>query len=158
MNLIHETIEFQRDFLVPPERVFRAFTDIREREIWSAPSDRVEVKIDRSDMRPGGVERARCGPRGNMLWDLTTYYHVIGECAVITFTEVLSERGKTLTAALVTFAFSTLPGDGARLKLTDQITSFVGAEAAAGHRIGYAQALNNLAERLAKADGSNCLF
>ncbi|KJV05877.1 hypothetical protein VZ95_21060 [Elstera litoralis] len=77
MTLVHETIELQRDFQVPPHRIFRAFTDIREREIWTAPSDRVEVKIDQSDMRPGGLERARCGPRGDMQWDLTTYYHVI---------------------------------------------------------------------------------
>ncbi len=152
MTLVHETIEFQRDFPVPPERVFRAFTDIREREIWSAPSDRVEVKIDQSDMRPGGLERARCGPRGDMQWDLITYYHVIDAGQVITFTEILSERGTTLTAALVTFAFSPLPEGGTRLKLTDQITSFVGAEAAAGHRMGYTQALHNLADRLTIAD------
>ena len=62
--------------------------------------------------------------------------------------ETLLEGDTVLTAAQVTFEFHTTDG-GTHLVLTDQVTSFAGAEAIDGHRQGFSASLNNFATFLA---------
>lgn len=46
--------------------VFRADADIERRELWSAPSDEEEVVFDEHDLRVGGIDRFRCGLKGEL--------------------------------------------------------------------------------------------
>jgi uncharacterized protein YndB with AHSA1/START domain len=78
-------------------------------------------------------------------------YHWVTEGRLITFTEELWDGGELLTVALITFDFEKRGTSGSRLKLTDQIISFVGEGGVAGHREGYTKALANLAASLIPA-------
>jgi uncharacterized protein YndB with AHSA1/START domain len=151
MNIHHETIAFERDFDAPPERLFEAYTDPKQRELWSAPTPTTVVVIDETDVRTGGRETARCGSKDNLNWTMKVVYHHVTENRLITFTEELWDGGDILTVALVTFDFEKRDAAGTRLKLTDQITSFVGQNGVVGHRDGYTKALANLAAALVPA-------
>lgn len=151
MDISHETLRFERDFDAPPERLFQAYVDPREREIWSAPTPETVIVIDETDVRTGGRETARCGAADALNWTMKVVYHRVTENRQITFTEELWDKDDLLTVALITFEFETRGETGTRLKLTDQITSFVGDGGVSGHRDGYTNALDNLAARLVMA-------
>lgn len=144
MNVAHDTLSFERVFDSTPADLFRAYADPRVRELWSAPSPFTEVRIDEGDFCTGGEELGRCGAKGDLRWSTRTYYHLVVPDALISFTEELREGDQLLTIALVTLEIADAD-KGVRLKLTDQVTSLVGAEAISGHREGYAKALDNLA-------------
>jgi uncharacterized protein YndB with AHSA1/START domain len=145
MDIRHETIVMERRLAAPAERVFAAFADPRQRELWSAPGPDAEVRILQSEMRDGGSERSRCGTRGELQWDVAVTYHRVVPNAAIVFSETVSQDEAVLTCALVTFAFLPQHDGGTLLRLTDQVTSFVGEAGADGHRQGYGQALAHLA-------------
>ena len=147
MDLYHETLTFKRSFPVSAARLFEAFRNPREREVWSAPDDNTEIKIVECDVRTGGREKGLCGSKGDMNWSMDVAYHLVENNRLITFTEELREGDRMLTVALIT-ADITPTGDGCTLDLTDQITSFVGQGGVSGHREGYDQALDNLADML----------
>lgn len=148
MNIHHETVVFERSFNAPPERLFRAYADPKERVAWSMPSPDDVMVIDSSEVRTGGTEVARCGTKDNLGWRMNVAYHLVTENRQITFTEELWDGDTLLTVALITFEFAGRAGGGTALKLTDQVTSFVGADAVSGHRHGYTQALVNLEKAL----------
>lgn len=144
MHLYHETLTFERRFRCAPSCLFEAYANPREREAWTSMGSGEVVRIERSDLRTGGSELARCGSEDELPWTMETAYHVVEPDRTIVFTEVLKEGTRVLTVALVTFAISE-EGDGCRLDLTDQVTSFVGKDGVAGHREGYTRAIGNLA-------------
>lgn len=152
MTLAHETLTFERRFDATPARVFRAYTDPEVRMVWSAPSDGEEVQIDHAEVRTGGQERARCGPKGDLKWTMKVAYHWVETDRLIHFTEELWEGDCLLTVAQITFDIAAA-GSGSRLTVTDQLTSFVGADAVDGHRKGYPAALDHLGLLLGPAPG-----
>jgi hypothetical protein len=91
----------------------------------------------------------RCGSAKEMSWTMKVAYHLVTQDELITFTEELWEGDAILTIALITFEITKHGESGSRLKLTDQITSFVGKGGVAGHQEGYGLALDNLKARLA---------
>lgn len=151
MDVRHETLVFEREFSAPPARLFQAFRDPREREIWSAPDADTEIRIDETDLRTGGRETGRCGPRGDLKWTTKVIYHLVADDRLITFTEELWDGEHVLTVALITFEFASCGGEGTTLRLTDQVTSFVGGGGVSGHREGYTKALDNLSRSLVPA-------
>ena len=150
MDLYHETLTFKRSFPVSAARLFEAFRNPREREIWSAPDDSTEIKIVECEFRTGGHEKGLCGSKGDMNWSMDVVYHLVETDRLITFTEELQAGDRMLTIALITVDIA--PTDnGCTLSLTDQITSFVGQGGVSGHRDGYSKALGNLASMLKPA-------
>ena len=148
MDIQHETISFKRTFLVPPSRVFQAYTNERERECWSSPDDESRFEILDSEVRTGGSENAQCGTAGNMM-SMRVVYHHVEQDRLIVFTEELRSGDQMLTVALVTFKLAESQDGGTTLTLTDQVTSLVGKNVLGGHRSGYEQALTNLDTLLA---------
>ena len=148
MDIHHETLVLERALDAPPARVFSAYVDTKAREKWSAPSPTTEVRIDHADVRTGGQETGRCGTTGDLRWTLKLNYHRVIQDSQITFTEELWEGEVILTVALITFDLRDLDQGRTLLRLTDQITSFVGPEAVSGQREGYAAALANLDQHL----------
>jgi len=151
MDLYHETLVFERAFSAPPERLFQAYVDPKQREVWSAPTPDLIFVIDETDVRTGGREVARCGSAGNLGWTMQVAYHCVVENALITFTEELWAGDTLLTVALITFDVRPSGSAGTVLTLTDQVTSLVGKDAVSGHRDGYTKALANLAASLVPA-------
>ncbi|MEO0637073.1 MAG: SRPBCC domain-containing protein [Pseudomonadota bacterium] len=148
MDICHETLVFEREIAVPPARVFEAYVNTDVREKWSAPSPTAEVRIDTSNVSTGGRETGRCGSKGDLRWSLNLHYHRVTPDRQITFSEELWDGEEMLVVALITFDIQQASNGGTLLKLTDQITSFVGADVVAGHRQGYEQALTNLTHHL----------
>lgn len=148
MAIHHDTLEFVREFDAAPAQLFAAYADPARREIWSTPSPTAEVRIDCADVRTGGTERGRCGPKGDMRWTTEVSYLSVTKDQHIVFTEVLKEGAKILTIALVSFEFQEMAGEKTRLLLTDKITSFVGPDAVEGHEQGYIRALENLSSMM----------
>jgi uncharacterized protein YndB with AHSA1/START domain len=151
MTPSHQTIEMSRDFPVPPHRLFQAYADPRQRQVWCAPSPTARLVIDHSDLRAGGTETARCGAADDLRFTLRLRYHRVVDDRLVCFSEELWDGDSLLTVALVTFDFAPRGSAGTRLGLTDQVTSFAGPDAIAGHRRGYEQALGNLAALLLPA-------
>ncbi|MEM1389271.1 MAG: SRPBCC domain-containing protein [Pseudomonadota bacterium] len=143
MALFNDNFVLQRSLAASPARLYAAYADTAQRQIWSAPNPETRVVIETSSLRDGGREAAKCGAEGDLRFALDITYHRVVPDQLICFSEVLSQGEDVLTAALVTFAF-VAQGPGAAVTLTDQVTSFVGPEAAEGHRQGYASALANL--------------
>jgi len=151
MDIFHETLAFERSFDAPPARLFQSYADPREREIWSAPTLETVIVVDETDLRTGGRETARCGSADNLNWTMKVHYHRVEDGRLITFTEKFWDGAEILTVALITFEFREDGEAGTQLKLTDQVTSFVGEGGVAGHREGYGKALANLAASLVPA-------
>ncbi|MBF9036611.1 hypothetical protein HKCCE2091_20435 [Rhodobacterales bacterium HKCCE2091] len=150
MTIAHDTLTFDRRYDASPSRVWAAYADTRAREAWSAPTDTAEVSIDSVDFRSGGRETARCGTRGDMKWRLELTYHAVVPERTICFSEELWEGEMLLTVALISFEFEP-DGAGSRVRVTDQVASFVGGEGIEGHGEGYAQALDKLGRMLVPA-------
>ena len=144
MDIHHETLIFEKLFTAPPSRVFAAYVDKKAREKWSAPSPEAEIRIDNSDVRTGGRESGQCGGKGDLRWSLELYYHRVTPDRQITFSEELWDGDQLLVVALITFDLVETSDGGTALKLTDQITSFVGRDIVRGHQEGHLKALANL--------------
>ncbi|MEM9061392.1 MAG: SRPBCC domain-containing protein [Pseudomonadota bacterium] len=149
MDILHDTVVLDRTFKAPPTRLFQAYTDPKQRQIWCVPGDGMVFDIRESEVRTGGRETATCGPDGDMRWRMDLIYHRVEQDRLVLFTEELWEHDMLLTVALITFDIQDDGAGGSKLTLTDQITSFVGEEAVLGHQEGYEHALQNLESLLA---------
>ncbi|MEM6413735.1 MAG: SRPBCC domain-containing protein [Pseudomonadota bacterium] len=144
MGICHNTIQLKHHYRHPPERLFAAYLNPTTREIWSSPSDQTAVDIVSTDVRSGGVEETRCGMKGDLKYRTQVRYHLVRPNKLISFSEVLFEADTILSVALITFQFHEIDGDQTELVLTDQVTSYIGADGVEGHRQGLTAALVNL--------------
>lgn len=62
MNIHHDTLVFERNFDAAPDRLFQAYANPREREVWSAPTPETVIQIDETDVRTGGSETPGAAP------------------------------------------------------------------------------------------------
>lgn len=142
-----ETLVLERRFATSPERLFAVMTDAAARRVWNAPSDDVVIEIDACDIRPGGREVARCGPKDNPEFTATADFHVVDGPGRLVLTETLTVGGDMLSLSLVTQEIR--PDDmGSHLKVTLQIVSLTGPETLAGYAEGWTGALDNLTRLL----------
>jgi len=147
-KLHHATITLDRAYSVRVERVFFEFADARARAKWSAPSNDALV-YDEADFREGGCDVFRCGPLNDLKFRGVTTYQVIIPNRCVISTESLWEGAAQLAIALNTLEFEPT-AEGANLRLTVQIASFVGSGLVAGYESGNRSALEGLARQLAR--------
>ena len=138
-----DTLTLTRDIACPPARLFALMTDPSARATWGAPDAESVIEIDHADIRPGGHEIARCGPKGSPHFDTRMDFHVVDAPARLIGTEALTVGGQMLSVALVAMEVAA-QGDGSHLTVTLQITSLSGPEVFADYRGGWAGALDNL--------------
>lgn len=144
----HDTIRLEREYPHPPAAVFRAYADIERRELWSAPSDEEEVVFDEHEFRVGGIDRFRCGLKGELNFaGITRYEHIVDD-ELIVFTErLVTTDGRLQAISLVTWSIAAVEG-GCRLTIVDQIMSTAGVGPIEGSRAGYTAMLEQLARHL----------
>lgn len=130
-------------------RLFHLMTDPKSRELWGAPDENSVLTLENSDLREGGRERHRCGPKDAPEFEIETNWYKLAEPHAACFTETLEIGGERIFTSLVTY---TLNGDAKPVDLTVKvaITGFVpgedmGPEVEAGWTAGLAQ-LQKLAE------------
>ena len=66
----------ERSFPVTPERLFRAFTDVKEMAQWYAPAGMTTIKAEQ-DLKPGGIYHyGLSSGQGNEMWGKVTYKEI----------------------------------------------------------------------------------
>ena len=146
-KLHHATITLERAYAAPVERAFSEFADPRTRAKWSAPSNDALV-YDEADFREGARDVFRCGTPNDLRFRGVTTYQVIIPNKCVISTESLCEGTTRLAVVLNTLELGPTT-EGAQLRLTVQIASFVGPEMVKGYESGNRGAMEGLARHLA---------
>lgn len=143
----HGTVVVERTIKVPTARVFAAYADADERIRWAAPSDTAVFIYDETDFRVGGRDVARCGAKHDPRFRVeSTYVHIAqGQCIVTTDTV---HEGTNLLCANVNTLELFDEGQGTRVKITVQVTSFVGDAMIENTRSGNNGSLANMVSYL----------
>ena len=144
MTIEFDTITFSRDIACSPEHLFKVMTDRTARETWGAPSDAAAIIIDEFDLRPGGQEIARCGPRAAPEFRTVTDFHVIDPPNVLISTETLEVGGALVSVSQCTSEITGSQGQSS-LTVTLQIASLEGSDLLADYTSGWTAALDTLA-------------
>lgn len=143
----HGTVAVERTLDVPIARVYAAFADVKERARWSAPSDTAVLIYDAADFRVGGVDLMRCGARENPRFRVEACYVDIVKERRVVWTEMIREVDKPLAANITTLEL--IPdGQRTRLKVTVQVTSFVGPVMIENMKAGHEGSLASMARHL----------
>lgn len=137
------TLTFERQMACTPARLYHLLTDRAARERWGTPSEDAIIVIDEFDLRPGGRERARCGPCEAPEFQTVTDFHVVTDACIVG-TETLAVGGGIVSVSLVTQDIMPAEG-GSRLTVTLQIVSVTGPETLDDYGQGWTGALDNLA-------------
>lgn len=98
---------------------------------------------DDSDFREGGRDTYRCGPLDSLDFHAATEYVRIEPESLIVYSETVKTPDQILAAGLLTWEFQE-DGSGTIIKLTCQVTSFVGQGMIEGNRNGHTKALDQL--------------
>jgi uncharacterized protein YndB with AHSA1/START domain len=146
----HGTIVVDGFIEGPAARVYAAYADPKTREAWGAPSDTATYFYEEADFRVGGRDVARCGAKADPRFIVEARYIDIVADHRIAWTEIIREVDQTLAANITTLEF--LPeGAGTRLKVTVQVTSFIGEAMIANTKAGHAGSLANMARYFEKS-------
>ena len=143
----HGTVGVEQILNVPVARAYGAFADPDERVRWSAPSDSAVFIYDATNFSVGGLDLARCGAKEDPRYRVEArYVDIVAERRVV-WTETIRELDKPLATNITTLEF--IPeGRHTRLKVTVQVTSFVGAGMITNTKAGYEGSLANMARHL----------
>jgi uncharacterized protein YndB with AHSA1/START domain len=149
----HGTVVVERTINVPVSRAYGAFADARERASWGAPSDSAVFAYDETDFRVGGRDLARCGPKDDPRFRVEARYVDIVHERRVVWTEAIREIDKPLAVNITTLEFQ-LDGARTRLKVTVQVTSFVGPGMIQNTKAGHEGSLANMVRHLETIPGS----
>lgn len=146
----HGTVVVEQTIDAPIARVYAAFADAKERESWAAPSDTAVFRYEEHDFRVGGRDVAICGAKTDPRFRVEQLYiDIVPERRVVS-TETISETGKqTLAANITTLEFVT-DGNRTHVRVTVQVTSFVGPGMIENTKAGNAGSLASMARYLEK--------
>ncbi|SLN51611.1 SRPBCC domain-containing protein [Pseudooctadecabacter jejudonensis] len=144
-----DTFTFDRQFPLPPDRMFTVMTAPEYREIWGAPDDGQVLQTISSDFTVGGTEHHRCGPKEAPEFEVMTRWYNIDAPHTVTYTETIHAGGMALGAGLVTYVL-TPAGTGTDATITVAVVSFVGPEMIDEFRAGWTGGLAKLDALAAK--------
>ena len=143
----HGTVVVERTLDVPVSRAYGAFADAEQRASWGAPSDSAVFIYDETDFRVGGRDLARCGPREDPRFRVEARYVDIVNDRRVVWTETIREIERPLAANITTLEFQP-DGPRTRVKVTVQVTSFVGPGMIDNTAAGHEGSLANMARYL----------
>jgi uncharacterized protein YndB with AHSA1/START domain len=147
----HGTVVVERTLDVPVLRVYSALADAEERAIWGAPSDSAVFIYDEANFAVGGRDLARCGAKEDPRYRVETrYVDIVPERRVVS-TETIHELDKLLATNITTLELFS-DGQRTQLKVTVQVTSFVGPSMINNIRAGHEGSLANMARHLDSAN------
>ncbi len=146
--VVHNTIVFERRFLVPPEKVYAAWSDAAQRVRWHFPGDDSwELAEFDQDFRVGGHERSLFGPKGApRLREEGRFLDIVPNERIVS-AGTMHEDDLRISITLCTVELAA-DGDGTLLKLTDQSAFLDGRERPDERRSGWGAVLERLADLL----------
>ncbi|HYW61427.1 MAG TPA: SRPBCC domain-containing protein [Xanthobacteraceae bacterium] len=143
----HGTIVVEHVVDVPVSRAYAAFADAQERARWGAPSETAVFIYEETDFSVGGRDVARCGARNDPKYRVEArYLDIVNERRVV-WTETIGTADRLLATNITTLDFRP-DGRRTRLKVTIQVTSFVGPGMIENTRAGHQGSLANMARYL----------
>lgn len=133
------------EVLVPaaPEAVWAAYADVGRRVRWGVPPGEALV-VDEDDLRPGGRTAGRCGTPGVLEYATSGTYVEVRPPRLLVMTEIVRSADAILSTAQLTWTFAS-EEHGTRVRVVDQLVSFVGTGMVDGHRNGHRITLAQLA-------------
>jgi uncharacterized protein YndB with AHSA1/START domain len=146
----HGTVVVERAINVPIARAFAAYADASERVRWAAPSDTAVFIYDETDFRVGGRDVARCGAKDDPRFRVESTYANIEPQQCIVTTDTVYEGTNILSANVNTIEFFD-EAPRTRVKITVQVTSFVGDAMIENTRSGNNGSLGNMASYLERS-------
>jgi uncharacterized protein YndB with AHSA1/START domain len=149
----HGTVVVERTLEVPVSRVYAAFADAKERASWGAPSDTAVFIYDEADFRIGGRDLARCGPKEDPRFRVEARYVDIVDERRVVWTEAIRDVDRPLAANITTLELQP-NGRCTRMKVTVQVTSFVGPGMFKNIKAGHEGSLANMARYLEQSKSS----
>jgi uncharacterized protein YndB with AHSA1/START domain len=140
-SVTHSTFGLEREYAVPPARVFAAWSDPEAKAEWFGASD-FEL-----DFRIGGREVNRGGPEGGPVFTYDARYQDIvdGERIVYTYDMLMDDTRISVSVTTVEFEPS---GDGTRLTYTEQCAFLDGHDTPEQREQGTGTLFEKLAEAL----------
>jgi uncharacterized protein YndB with AHSA1/START domain len=138
---VADELVLTRDIAAPRERVFAAWTDIRQASRWWAPHDVTPLSCE-MDVRPGGAWRRRMRARDGTVVTKWGVYREVAAPERLVFTYRTESAGVIDAETLVTVTFADL---GDRTRLTLRHTAFESDAARLNHQGGWTSALERLA-------------
>ena len=140
-SVTHSTFGLEREYSVPPARVFAAWSDPEAKSEWFGASD-FEL-----DFRIGGREVNRGGPEGGPVFTYDARYQDIvdGERIVYTYDMLMDDTRISVSVTTVEFEPS---GDGTRLTYTEQCAFLDGHDTPEQREQGTGTLFEKLAEAL----------
>ena len=141
--LIHDTIVISKTINASVEQVFSAWEDPKARSQWGPPSDDEALEFLENDFRVGGRDVHQCGQKGDLRFQVETHYYHISRPHRLVFTERVSTHSALLSASLISVAIDDNEG-AAKLEVTIQVASLVGADMIDGTRGGWRAAIEKL--------------
>lgn len=149
-TVAHDILKFTKTIDAPLAEVWAAFADSDERAKWSVPAGDAQV-YEESNFQIGGRDVYRCGPPKTLdFHGVLDYIHIVPQ-SLIVHTDTVTVQDQILATALLTWEFEDR-GSATLVRLTDQVTSFVGDDMIEGHRNGHAKALNQLKDFVSTSD------
>jgi uncharacterized protein YndB with AHSA1/START domain len=146
---VADELVLTRDIAAPRERVFAAWTDIRQASRWWAPHDVTPLSCE-MDVRPGGAWRRRMRAHDGTVVTKWGVYREVAAPERLVFTYRTESAGVIDAETLVTVTFADL---GDRTRLTLRHTAFESDAARRNHQGGWTSSLERLATFIA-TDGA----
>jgi uncharacterized protein YndB with AHSA1/START domain len=144
----HATIVLERNFPVPPERVFAAFSDPEKKRKWFAEGEGFRIDSYELDFRVGGKEVTRMHFADFPACTNDTYFLVIVPNHRIVIAYTMTMNGQAFSSSQSTFEF-TATGNGTTMLFTEQAAFFEKSDGAKMREDGWRQLFEALARTLA---------
>ncbi|WP_085307726.1 SRPBCC domain-containing protein [Planktotalea arctica] len=135
--------DFHRTLPLGTDQLWHVLTDANMRERWGAPSPEMILKVEKSDLRVGGIERHICGPKKNPEFEVETRWYRLDAPSDAAFTETVEIGGSAIGTSLVTYRLEA-KGKGTQLFVHVALSSFCGAEALSEFKDGWQGGLASL--------------
>jgi uncharacterized protein YndB with AHSA1/START domain len=154
-NVIHNTFVIERNYPVPPERVFAAFSDPVKKRRWYVEGRVNTVQQFDLDFRVGGSQHVRIlmgegtPIAGAVLSNHTTHEDIVPNRRLV-LASAMSINENCISVSLETFEFLPTP-EGTTLIMTNQAAFFEGSDGPAMRQDGWKNLLESLANEMAHA-------
>lgn len=143
MTMLKGRFDLERSLACPPDRLWVLLTDAKMREIWGAPSDDMVLIVDQTDLREGGRDRHRCGPKETPEFEIETVWYKLMAPDAACFSESVIVGEERISTSLVTYSVTT-EGSGSKLSVDVTVASFTGEDMTQDHLDGWTSGLNRL--------------